>query len=154
MEIRRVRDIEDVELVALVAKSDEYLSELYPPESNHAVPMESLVSASAAFFACYIDNEVVACGGVSVVEDDVRFGEIKRVFVDEKHRGKQLATTMMNHVEAYLLEKGIHVARLEAGPMQPAALGLYKKLGYRERGPFGHYGEDPLSVFMEKTLGG
>lgn len=153
MKIVRVRDIEDVQLVALIAKSDEHLSALYPPESNHAVPLESLISEPAAFFACYIDGDVAACGGVNVVEDDVQFGEIKRVFVDEKHRGKQLATTMMRHLEAYLLENNVHIARLEAGPKQPAALKLYHKLGYRERGPFGDYKVDPLSVFLEKVLG-
>ena len=40
--------------------------------------------------------------------------------------------------------------RLETGVLQPEALGLYRKLGYRERGPFGAYAADPLSVFMEK----
>ena len=44
------------------------------------------------------------------------------------------------------------VARLEAGPMQPEALALYAKLGYEDRGPFGPYKPDPLSVFMEKAL--
>jgi putative acetyltransferase len=43
--------------------------------------------------------------------------------------------------------------RLETGVRQPEALGLYRKLGYRERGPFGAYKPDPLSVFMEKRVG-
>ncbi|HEV8436640.1 MAG TPA: GNAT family N-acetyltransferase, partial [Methylomirabilota bacterium] len=33
-----------------------------------------------------------------------------------------------------------------------AALGLYRAAGYVERGPFGDYRPDPLSVFMEKRL--
>ena len=76
VEIHRVQEIEDPGLVALVARSDAYLSALYPPESNHAVPLESLLSKDSAFFAGYIDNEVVACGGVKLLEDDVPFGEI------------------------------------------------------------------------------
>ncbi len=152
MEIRRVTDTDDPELAALVAKSDEYLSGLYPPESNHAEPLDALVADDAAFFAGYIDNKIVACGGLKVLEEDVRFGEIKRVFVDENHRGKRLALAMMRHLEAYLLENGIPVVRLEAGPLQPEALSLYRRLGYRERGPFGDYRLDPLSVFMEKVL--
>ena len=32
------------------------------------------------------------------------------------------------------------------------AIGLYKKLGYIERNPFGEYKPDPLSIFMEKQL--
>jgi putative acetyltransferase len=36
--------------------------------------------------------------------------------------------------------------------MQPEALGLYRKIGYTETGPFGAYKPDSLSVFMEKKL--
>ena len=43
---------------------------------------------------------------------------------------------------------------LEAGHRQPAALGLYRSAGFRERGPFGDYQADPLSVFLEKDLQG
>jgi putative acetyltransferase len=39
---------------------------------------------------------------------------------------------------------------LETGIRQPEALGLYERLGFVRRGPFGDYAEDPLSVFMEK----
>ena len=34
-----------------------------------------------------------------------------------------------------------------------AALKLYRRFGYAERGPFGDYAEGPHSVFMEKRLG-
>ena len=40
---------------------------------------------------------------------------------------------------------------LETGPSQPEAIGLYERLGYRVRGPYGGYPDDPLSVFMEKA---
>lgn len=42
--------------------------------------------------------------------------------------------------------------RLETGVYQPEALALYGRAGYVERGPFGDYVADPLSVFMEKEL--
>ncbi len=41
----------------------------------------------------------------------------------------------------------------ETGTRQPEALGLCRRLGYVERGPFGTYAVDPLSVFMETRLG-
>ncbi len=58
----------------------------------------------------------------------------------------------MQHLEAYLRGSGVRIARLETGVKQSEALGLYKKLAYVERGPFGGYSSDPLSVFMEKQL--
>lgn len=39
LNMRRVWDFNDSEVASLVAKSDEYLSSLYPPESNHAEPL-------------------------------------------------------------------------------------------------------------------
>ncbi|MEM7504708.1 MAG: GNAT family N-acetyltransferase [Pseudomonadota bacterium] len=152
MDIRRVFDPNDAGVAALVEKSDQYLSALYPPESNHAEPLDALVSNEAALFAGYIEGRIAACGGVRVHKHDVRYGEIKRVFVDEQHRGKRLAVAMMDHLERYLVENDITVARLEAGPKQPEALKLYRRLGYQMRGPFGSYAPDPLSVFMEKRL--
>ncbi len=153
MEMRRVRDLHDPDVLSLVARSDEYLSALYPAESNHAEPLAVLVGKNSAFFAGYIDDRLVACGAVKLVEDETIYGEIKRVFVAEDQRGKRLASALMQHLEDHLVTCGVSVARLEAGPMQPEALRLYRKLGYVERGPFGSYKPDPLSVFMEKDLG-
>lgn len=152
LEMRRVRDLTNSDVLALVATSDQYMSALYPPESNHAEPLAALVGEDSAFFAGYIGEDLAACGAVKLFEDDTTYGEIKRVFVAEEHRGKSLATAVMQHLEEYLLSIGVNVVRLEAGPSQPAALNLYRKLGYAERGPFGSYRVDPLSVFMEKTL--
>ncbi len=152
LKMRRVRNLNDLDVVSLVTKSDEYLSSLYPPESNHAEPLDVLVGTDSAFFAGYVDEQLVACGAVKLVEGDTTYGEIKRVYVDVEHRGKRLATAVMQHLEDYLLASGVRIVRLEAGPLQPEALSLYRKLGYTERGPFGAYKTDPLSVFMEKTL--
>lgn len=152
MEIRQLRDTNDPDVALLVAKSDEYLSSLYPPESNHAESLDALVGENSAFFVAYLGAELVACGAAKIAEDDVVYGEIKRVFVAEEHRGKNLATAVMEHLENHLRHSGIDIARLEAGPRQPEALSFYRKLGYTDRGPFGGYVDDPLSVFMEKTL--
>ncbi len=152
LEIRRISDLDDPGIVALVARSDEYLSALYPPESNHAEPLEALIGLNSAFFAGYLDRQLAVCGAVKIVEDDPVYAEIKRVFVAERFRGRGLATRMMQYLEDYLLKTGVTTVRLEAGPRQPEALKLYAKLGYSERGPFGSYRPDPLSVFMEKIL--
>jgi putative acetyltransferase len=42
--------------------------------------------------------------------------------------------------------------RLETGIKQEPAIRLYESAGFRRRGPFGSYRDDPLSVFMEKPL--
>jgi putative acetyltransferase len=47
---------------------------------------------------------------------------------------------------------GLSVLRLETGIHQPEAIGLYERLGFERRAPFGDYREDPLSLFMEMPL--
>lgn len=152
IEIRQVHDLADAEIQSLVAKSDDYLSALYPPESNHAEPLEGLITKNSTFFAAYVDGQLAACGAVKVIDGETKYGEIKRVFVEPQQRGRRLASTLMEHLENHLRGIDVGVVRLEAGPRQPEALQLYRKLGYAERGPFGAYTHDPLSVFMEKTL--
>ncbi|MEL7296620.1 MAG: GNAT family N-acetyltransferase [Pseudomonadota bacterium] len=106
----------------------------------------------AAFFGAYVDNTLAACGGLKFYDDAVRYAEIKRVFVDSLFRSQGLAVGIMTAIEHHVRAEGVQWVRLEAGPLQPAALRLYAKLGYQHRGPFGRYKLDPLSAFMEKSL--
>ena len=137
----------------LIVKSDAYMAALYPSESNHLESVQALKLPNVLFLGGYIEGELVACGAVKMLADDGIYGEIKRVFVVEQHRGKGLSKAIMQRLEAHLKATGVSIARLETGVKQPEALGLYRRLGYVERDVFGHYGDDPLSVFMEKHLG-
>lgn len=145
-------DPESTEARALFAQSDAYMADRYPAESNHLEDSKALLSKNVLFLGAYINNELAACGAVKQLHDDSDYGEIKRLFVVSKHRGKGLSRLIMQKLEAHLREHGIPFARLETGASEPAALGLYKSLGYVERSPFGNYRHDPLSVFMEKKL--
>ena len=75
-----------------------------------------------------------------------------QIDVLDAYRGQGLSAKIMRYLESELRRRGVKLLRLETGVLQPEALGLYRKLGYRERGPFGAYGADPLSVFMEKSV--
>lgn len=155
LEIRQVLEPGDPDVTRIVAQSDAYLESLYPPESNFAESAEALISdRDAAFFTGYLGNNLVACGAARLLADDGRYGEIKRVFVAESHRGRNLAGVLMRHLEDYLRSRGIGVVRIETGTKQPAALTLFRRLGYTEREAFGRYAENPLCVFFEKSLNG
>jgi putative acetyltransferase len=140
----------------LLALSDAYLSALYPAESNHLENVAALQQANVAFFGCYLAAQLIGCGAAKLLRDplapELRYGEIKRVFVLEAHRGKGVSKSIMNCLEKHLVSLDVWIARLETGINQPQALGLYRSLGYVERSPFGAYKLDPLSVFMEKQL--
>ncbi len=136
----------------LLALSDAYMASLYPAESNHMESPAALAQRHVRLIGLTIDGELVGCGAVKILEGDERYGEIKRVFVKDRHRGRGFSSQLMADLEHHLRQQGIALARLETGIHQPEALALYRKLGYVERPPFGAYRADPLSVFMEKRL--
>jgi putative acetyltransferase len=136
----------------LIALSDEYLSALYPPESNSLETVEALQQPHVCFVGIEDAGELVACGAAKLMNDDAAYGEIKRVFVLQEHRGRGYARNIMLALEAWLRSQGVAVVRLELGISQPEALRLYGSMGYRVRGPFGAYTGNPFSIFMEKLL--
>lgn len=136
---------------ALIAQSEALMSALYPAESNHFEPADGLRPPHGSFIGAWRGERLVGCGGVKRFPAD-GYGEIKRLFVLDSERGRGVARQLMARLEAELASHGLRLARLETGIHQPEALGLYRRLGYAERGPFGGYALDPLSVFFEKSL--
>ena len=137
------------DVLALIDELDRYQSELYPVESNHLLDVEALCAEDMRFFVARIDGAAVGCGALRVCAD---YAELKRMFVSPRARGTKLGARILSRLEEQARHEGRLVLRLETGIHQPAALGLYRAAGYREREPFGDYRPDPLSVFMEKQL--
>lgn len=146
-------DPDAAEVKALIEASDAFYVDLYPAESNHLESSADLKRPNVLFIGCRLDGKLIASGAAKIMQDDGVYAEIKRVFVLKQHRGRGLSRKIMQFLEAELERREIGLFRLETGVRQPEALGLYRKLGYRERPPFGSYRPDPLSVFMEKQVG-
>jgi putative acetyltransferase len=134
----------------LIERLDKYLTGLYPAESNHLLPVESLRQPNVTFLTASVDGEVAGCG--AFVNQGGEYAEIKRMFVLPDFRGLKLGRRILEELESLARASGLELARLETGIHQSEALLLYEKAGYQRRGPFGNYPEDPLSVFMEKKL--
>ncbi len=159
----------------LLVLSDEYMASLYRAESNHLVSSESLRTGDAVFLGAFMPS--MMSSSHETVEQSVETGvpsprgeswqcigcvaarfyreagyaEIKRLYVQEAHRGLGLSRTLMSAIEAEILAEGIDCARLEMGIYQPEADALYRSIGYRNIPPFGEYLVDPLSQFLEKA---
>lgn len=151
MEIRKItKERSDVQ--HLLNESDLYMQALYPDESNHMETQSSLLKNNTDLIGIFLEDELAAIGAVKRFRIKDSYGEIKRIYVPEKQRGKGLSKAIMLHLHQLLIQDGIPIAKLETGIYQPEAIGLYKSLGYRECEPFGEYQLDPLSIFMAKTL--
>lgn len=138
------------EVRALFAASEAYMSALYPAESNHFVDVSALSRPEVLFLVARLRGEAVGCGAVVPAGDGT--AEIKRMWVDPVCRGGGLGGALLDALIGAARSAGIVLLRLETGTAQPEALGLYRKAGFVERGPFGGYAADPLSVFMELSI--
>lgn len=138
------------EVLALIQALDSYQDQLYPPESRHALDLAALMQPEVLFAVGRDDDgRAVACGAVVLGTD---WGEVKRLYVAPGQRGRGLALQLMAHLESQARQRGCRLLRLETGPYQPEAIALYERCGFVHCGRFGHYRDDPLSVFMEKPL--
>jgi putative acetyltransferase len=136
---------------ALIDELDAHLYSLYPAENVYALDIASLLDPRVLFAVVRNGAGVaVGCGAVVIKPG---YGEIKRMYVRPPARGQGLARRLLMALEARAGEQGCRTFMLETGPTLTQALILYERLGYRQRGPFGDYPDDPLSVFMEKNAG-
>jgi putative acetyltransferase len=136
---------------ALLRQSDAYFASLYPTESNHLVDIAALSAPNVRFVVARRGGIAVGCGALVLGANGE--AELKRMFVIPKARGLKLGSRILDTLEAAARAEGVRVLRLETGVRQPEALGLYRRHGYTERGPFGTYRPDPLSTFFEKWIG-
>ena len=137
------------DVIALVEALDAYQKPLYPAESHHGIDLAALAAPNVLFAVARDEQgEAVGCGAIVLRQD---FGELKRMYVEPRLRGRGLAGAILRMLEQAARERGCPMFTLETGCRQPEALGLYARFGYVECGPFGHYQPDPNSVFMCKA---
>jgi putative acetyltransferase len=145
----RIENPRQPDVLRLLAALDTYLTALYPPESNHLLDVDSLCASDVRFFVARDGSGPLGCGALRIVDG---YGEVKRMFVDPAARRRRLGRAILERIEGEAQREGLRLMRLETGIRQPEALALYRRAGYAERGPFGEYAVDPLSVYMEKAL--
>jgi len=146
--------LDQPEVRDMLARLDAWCAALYPAESNHLMDIESLLRGDVLFLVARdVDGSAVGCAAlVSRQDDGAAYGEIKRMFVDERRRGLGTGGKLLDHLVMFARMSGLSVLRLETGIRQPDAIALYERAGFVRRAPFGEYREDPLSIFMEKQL--
>lgn len=138
------------EILAFFAASEAYMGALYPAESNHFAPIETLLLPNVRFLVARTSGSAIGCGSIVKASDGT--AEIKRMWVDPAARGLKLGRRILDELELAARKHAVTALRLETGIHQPEAIGLYRRAGFVEMPPFGDYLPDPLSLFMEKVL--
>jgi putative acetyltransferase len=74
------------------------------------------------------------------------------MFVRPAARGRGVGAAILGELEREAVERGFRVVRLETGPLQPEAIHLYERTGYREIPCFGSYAAGAASRCFERRL--
>ena len=138
------------DVAEMIEALDTYLGSLYPRGSNYLLSLDSLIGDNVKFLVARVDGQASGCGALVLGQPE--YAEIKRMYVKPEARRLGLGARILRELEALARQENRIWIRLETGVHQPEALALYRRAGYVERGPFGGYPLDPLSVFMEKEL--
>ena len=147
--IRRV-DPASPDCRVLIEELDRVQKSLYPPENNYLDSIEELQKPNCYFLAAYIDEQIVGCGALKIVDEN--YSELKRMYVVADHRQRGIGQRLLEELESRSAQSGICLVRLETGVSQPEALALYRRNGYKETGAFGQYSDSDLNIFMEKRI--
>jgi putative acetyltransferase len=149
LEIRIVPP-EDCDLHALIENLDRELLRLYPAEGIFGVDFSDPKVKEMTFCVAYLNGIPAGCGGLRPLDKNA--AELKRFYVEPDFRGRGVASAILNYIEEQARERCFSVIKLETGPKQPAAIGLYRKYGYKEIVAFGEYMGCEHSYCMEKEL--
>jgi putative acetyltransferase len=138
------------EAVELLRQSDAFALALYPPEYRHQIDLPALLADNVRFFVARRGGRALGC--MALARTGLDKGELKRCFVTQEARGQGVGLALLLAAEAAARAQGMRAIQLETGIRNNAALRLYRGSGYHDRGPFGGYPDDGVSVFLEKTL--
>jgi putative acetyltransferase len=145
-----VEDPSQPEIVALLRDGEAHSAKLYPPESNHHLPLSALRAPNVRFLVVRnVNGRAIGTGALAL---NGAWAELKRMWVIPEARGLGVSRIILEALQAHGHSEGVRTLRLETGVENHAALALYTKAGFGRRDPFGDYRADPLSVFMQKEL--
>jgi GNAT superfamily N-acetyltransferase len=150
LEIKEVTPV-DRDLHALIEKLDEDLLRRYPAQGIFGVDFSDPKVKEMTFCVAFMDGKPAGCGGLRPLGDGV--AELKRMYVEPEYRGRGVASVIVKYIEGKAVERGFVLMKLETGPKQPEAIGLYSKHGYKHIEAYGEYAGCVHSFCMEKELG-
>ena len=134
----------------LLEASDAFHAELYPPEENFLLDVSSLLARGVSVVVARRDGQAVGMGALVGAGDGT--GELKRFFVLPGERGGGIAGRVLDTLLAVAADHGLHLLRLETGPLQPAAIAFYESRGFTRIPAFGEYVGSASSVCFGRPL--
>lgn len=138
---------------ALVAKLNDHLIPLSPPEFQFKMTVEQMADSDLTLFVAR-DETGRAIGMGALKVHSAELGEVKRMFTDPQVRGQRVGSCLLDAIVALARDKRLPVVMLETGtgPGMAEAHRLYTRAGFLARGPFLDYPDSEWSAFFELPL--
>ncbi|MEO6653752.1 MAG: GNAT family N-acetyltransferase [Ilumatobacteraceae bacterium] len=146
-------DPSDPDTLRLIDRLDRELTRIatHPGENHFTLSASQVTGDQGRMLRARYDGRLVGCGAVRRIAPSI--GEIKRMFVDPSVRGLKIGAAILDQIEQAAVSLHITELKLETGPNQPAALGLYVEAGFERCGPWGEYLDSPAtSMCFSKRL--
>jgi GNAT superfamily N-acetyltransferase len=144
--------LDDPDTLLLVRRlNDELEAVAEEPDENHfTLEPDDVLDDRGAMVRARLDGALVGCGAIRRIEPAV--GEVKRMFVDPAARGNKVGAAILDQLELRAQRLGITELKLETGPRQTEALGLYQSAGYERCDLFGEYALTPKTSMCFRKL--
>lgn len=148
----KLDDLSGEKIQALILLHLNNMASISPPESCHALALDSLRSPNIKVWSAWDGDDLMGCGALMELEPG--HGEIKTMRTAATHLNKGVGAAILTHIINEAKQRGMRRLSLETGSQVEfiPARKMYEKFGFEECGPFGDYVLDPLSVFMTKEL--
>ncbi len=148
----REDDLTGPEITGLLERHLENMHAITPAGSVHALDINRLKEPGITFWSAWHGDELLGCAALK--ELDGSHGEIKSMRTVEAHRGKGVASQLLEHLIGVARQRGYGRLSLETGSTSAfeAARSLYGRYGFAATGPFADYSDDPHSAFMSRSL--
>jgi GNAT superfamily N-acetyltransferase len=123
---------------------------IYGGPDNSPTSAGQFEPPAGAFGLGYNGDTPAAMGGWRLGEDGR--SELKRMYVPDEYRGRGYSRAVLLWLEDFALSAGAKEVVLETNQLHPAAVGVYRSSGYTEVPAFGHFADDPMTVYLGRTI--
>ncbi|HSV21299.1 MAG TPA: GNAT family N-acetyltransferase [Casimicrobiaceae bacterium] len=148
----RVDDLAGPDVHALLREHLDSVAQYSPPQSVHALDLPALRAPDITFWTVWENGALLGCGALKALDD--RHAELKSMRTARAHLRRGVARALLGHILHEADLRGHRRVSLETGSHEAfrPAHALYTSFAFLRCGPFGHYVDDPHSVFMTRTL--
>ena len=161
--IRIDRELTHPQVIALLEEHLAGMRAESPPECVFALDLDGLRRPEITFLTAWRhapsdspggDDELLAMGAIKELTPTTAsgggHGELKSMRTSARHLRQGAAQAILTELLAIARQRGYARVSLETGstPAFEPAIGMYRRFGFVECGPFADYREDPFSRFM------